>query len=150
MKPSSFAPHTNSLAELTGISAFAEAGEVSGSVSGNSVSLAIANFGPEGATATGSGTRESDSGSAADSKGFYQGVLSDSSDGVLYRIVGASGRGYTYFFDGESTNAGSGFVGSGGQFLGLADDLTLFELTIEPDRMVTGSITDSDGTDGLP
>ena len=150
MKPLSFAPQTNSLAEFTGISAFAEAGEVSGSVSGNSFLSAIANFGPEGATATGSGTRESDSGSAADSKGFYQGVLSDSSDGVPYRIVGASGRGYTYFSDGESTNAGSGFVGSGGQFLGLADDLTLFELTIEPDRMVNGSITDSDGTDGLP
>ena len=93
MKPLSFAPQTNSLAEFTGISAFAEAGEVSGSVSGNSVSSAIANFGPEGATATGSGMRESDSGSAADRKGFHKGVLSDSSDGVPYQIVGASVRG---------------------------------------------------------
>jgi len=140
-----FSPQTNNLAEFTGISVFAEAGEVSGSVSGNSVSVAIANFGPGGAAATGSGTREPDTGPAEESRGFYQGVLSDSSDGVFYQIVGASGRGYAYFSDGETANAGSGFVGSGGQFLGVADDLTLFELTIEPDMMVTGNITDSDG-----
>ncbi|MCH6259105.1 fibronectin type III domain-containing protein, partial [Puniceicoccaceae bacterium K14] len=137
-----FNSETNNLASIDGPTIQATA-EISGQIVGMEISGTITGIAADPIAFT--GTAASDRGHTEDIAGFYQGVVTDSADGLAYQIIAPDGRVYLYVSNGEFADGGIGVAGKSGSVLARTKRGTNFGLKSDPETgLITGSVSNSD------
>lgn len=133
-----FSPQTSFLASVSGPSV-SNTAEIAGTAAGGQITGSISGIGSSPIEF--SGTIAEKTGDSQELAGFYQGVLSESENGVVYQIIAPDGRGFFYVADGDFADGGIGVAGSDGSVMAETSSGTVFDLMSDGDTgLISGSV----------